>query len=244
MSPWPSPHWMDDPERAQVFARIARRRRPARRLLGLLAAAVQIDSGELIDRVINEALAWPDTTKLQCFHKASLLFALTGLLAGTCYRELALKLAPMIPLAPGMAQVLILTTEQESYCWRVTSGYALAHGRTPRHFPVDSLIQPYRRGEVTIDDGHVMRLLSRRRGAPPPILLLAHPLGMVHLDGTPYLILDGNHRVVCAWRQRRYWIPGLILSPQEGEAVLLHHSQWPPYPHPRKLALDRPDYLV
>jgi hypothetical protein len=72
-------------------------------------------------------------------------------------------------------------------------------------------------------------LLPRRR-RPRPILLLPHPLGMVELDGAPYVILDGNHRVVCAWYQRRRRIPGFVLTRQEAAAVLVSHSQWPPYP--------------
>jgi hypothetical protein len=53
---------------------------------------------------------------------------------------------------------------------------------------------------------------------------------MVQLDGAPYVILDGNHRVVCAWIQRRRRIPGFVLTRQEAAAVLVSHSQWPPYP--------------
>jgi hypothetical protein len=224
--------WSDGIQSAQL-ARIAQRRKPSRRLLGMLAAAIQCDATMAFEHLIGEALSWPDTSALDRLTKASLLFGMTALLSRSRYRDLAFELAPRIPHAPGMSQVLEFTTEHEYFCWRVTSAYALVHGCQTRRFPVQALIQPYQRGQVHIDESHVQQMVRERKGAPPPILLLAHPLGMFELDGRSYIILDGNHRVVSAWRRRRGWIAGYELTPQEGEAVLIQRRQ-----HIPELPLD------
>jgi hypothetical protein len=130
-----------------------------------------------------------------------------------------------------MAQVLVFSAgqPQQRFCWRVTPAYALVRGRRPAALPVVELAQPYQRGEVDIDQVYLRRVLLPRRRRPPPILLLPHPLGQVRLGGATYVILDGNHRVVSAWRQGRFWIPGFVLTAREGAAVLISHSRWPPY---------------
>ena len=229
--------WSDERLRARILARIGQRRRPERRLLGMLAAAAQHDECDLIDAAVTEALAWPEDTTAEVLRKAALLFAMTTLLARARYTEHALRLAPLIPNAPGMAQVLVFTSEEprQRFCWRVTPAYALVHSRAPTAFPVAPLVQPYRDGQVSIDHAYLRRVLMPRRRKPRPILLLPHPLGMVQLGGATYIILDGNHRVVCAWQQRRWRISGFVLTPQEATAVLVSHSQWPPY-----LSDDRP----
>lgn len=217
---------------APALALIERRRRPARRLLGMLAVALRHDDFRLIEVVLTEAMGWPEANELEQLQKARLLFAITSLLARADYMELALRIAPMIPAARGMAQVLVLSTDhpQERFCWRVTPAYALVQWRKPDYIPTDILIQPYQRGQVTIDQAYLKRVLLPRRREPRPILLMPHPLGMIELDGAPHLILDGNHRVVCAWCQERPMVPAYVLTPEEAAAVLHSHSQWPPYP--------------
>jgi hypothetical protein len=130
-----------------------------------------------------------------------------------------------------MTQMLVFSVKQpqEQFCWRVTPAYALTEGRAPAELPIDPLIQPYQHGSVDIDEGYLRRVLLSRPSEPRPILLLPHPLGLVELDGAAYIILDGNHRVVCAWHQRRGSILGFVLTPEEAAAVLLSHTQWPPY---------------
>lgn len=223
--------WPADSLRDEVLARIGRRARPERRLLGLLAAAARHDDAALADAVLAEALSWPEDSTARCTRKARLLYDMTALLARAGHTELALRLAPCIPFAPGMAQVLVLSAgePQQRFCWRVTPAYALTKGRRAAALPVAELARPYQRGEVDIDHAYLQRVLLPRRRRPPPILLLPHPLGQVQLGGASYVILDGNHRVVCAWRQRRLWVPGYVLTPREGGAVLLSHSRWPPY---------------
>jgi hypothetical protein len=219
------------PAREDTLARIDRRARPERRLLGLLAAAVRHDDPPLANAVLAEVFGWPESTPEHCTRKAQLLYDITALLARAGHTELALQVAPAIPFAPGMAQVLVLSAGEprQRYCWRVTPAYALAHGRRPAALPVAELARPYQRGEVQIDHEYLRRVLLPRRRRPPPILLLPHPLGQVVLEGASYVILDGNHRVVCAWRQRRFWVPAYVLTPREGAAVLVSHSRWPPY---------------
>ena len=231
-----APLWPDLLARGRALARAEARRRPERRLMGQLALAMQHDDDALIDAVLDEALAWPESDRAQCARKAELLYALTGMLARARYVAVALRVAPLIPQAEGMTQVLVFSTDHppQRFCWRVTPAYALVQGRSPSSLPVDPLVQPYRRGRVHIDQAYLRRVLLPRRRRPRPILLLPHPLGMVQLDGAPYVILDGNHRVVCAWYQRRRRIPGFVLTRQEAAAVLVSHRQWPPYPslHP------------
>lgn len=244
MSMFFTPLWPDEQLRARILARIGQRRRPERRLLGLLAAATQHDEPLLIDAAINEALSWPETTPLEAARKAALLISMTTMLARARQTERALRLAPLIPNAPGMGQVLVFTSDhpRQRFCWRVTPAYALVHSRAPISFPVAPLVQPYRNGQVSIDHAYLKRVLLPRRHKPPPILLLPHPLGMVELGGETFIILDGNHRVVCAWHQRRWRISGFILTPQEATAVLVSHSQWPPYPQATRFvqASNRP----
>jgi hypothetical protein len=231
MPPFLSPLWVNERLRARILVRIGQRRRPERRLLGMLAAAAQHDDRDLIDAALTEALDWPEAAAPEALRKATLLFAMTTLLARARYTEYALRLAPLIPSAPGMTQVLVFSTEEprQRFCWRVTPAYALVHSRAPSNFPVAPLVQPYRDGQVSIDHAYLRRVLLPRRRKPRPILLLPHPLGMVHISGASYVILDGNHRVVCAWQQQRWRIPGFILTPQEATAVLVSHSCWPPY---------------
>jgi hypothetical protein len=223
--------WSESPPRDELLARIGRRARPERRLLGLMAAAARHEDRQLADAVLAEVFSWPETTPAQCTRKARLLYDMTALLAHAGHTDLALRLAPAIPFAPGMAQVLILSAGEprQRFCWRVTPAYALSHGRRAAALPVAELARPYQRGEVDIDREYLERVLLPRRRRPPPILLLPHPLGQVELGGRTYVILDGNHRVVCAWRQRRLWVPAYILTEREGSAVLVSHSQWPPY---------------
>lgn len=224
--PWPDPGTYH-----RTLERVDQRRSEARRLLGRLAVAIQHDAHDLIDTVLAEALAWPEQIEAQRARKAALLYAITALLSRTRHSEIALWLAPLIPLAPGMTQVLVFSTDppRQSFCWRVTPAYALVDGRAPLWLPVDPLIQPYHEGQVTIDHGYLQRVLLRRRREHPPILLLPHPRGLVQLDSASYVILDGNHRVVCAWHQQRQAIAGHILTPDEAAAVLVSHSRWPPY---------------
>lgn len=235
-----SPLWPDDLTREQTLALIERRQRPERRLLGLLAAAARHDDAALAEAVLSETIGWPEESDRLALRKAGLLYAMTALLARAGHTELALQVAPHIPFAPGMAQVLVFSAgrPQQRFCWRVTPAYALAHGRRPVALPVAELSQPYQRGEVDIDHDYLRRVLLPRRSRPTPILLLPHPLGQVRLGSATYVILDGNHRVVSAWRQRRFWIPGLILSASEGTAVLVSHSRWPPYAPVRHVISD------
>jgi hypothetical protein len=223
---WPSP-----PARERTLALIGQRHQVERRILGLVAAAARHDDEELLGSVIAETLSWPETSDGLLRRKAGLVYAVTALLARAGRHEAAVRLAPQIPFAPGMAQVLIFSagSPQQRFCWRVTPAYALCGARRPVALPVAELARPYQRDEVTIDTAYLEKVLMPRRRRPPPILLLPHPLGQVRLGGESYVILDGNHRVVCAWRQRRFWISGYILTPPEGEAVLLSHSRWPPY---------------
>ncbi|HWQ11691.1 MAG TPA: hypothetical protein VNL77_02760 [Roseiflexaceae bacterium] len=236
------PLWPNDPSRAQTLARIARRQRPERRLLGLLAAAVRHEDTALIEAVQGEALGWPEDGAARSVRKAVLLFEMTALLARAGQMDLALRLAPCIPFAPGMAQVLVFSAGEppQRFCWRVAPAYALVRGRRPAALPVAELARPYQRGEVIIDDAYLRRVLLPRRRRPPPILLLPHPLGQVRLGGGLYVILDGNHRVVSAWRQGRFWIPGFVLTAREGTAVLISHSQWPPYASVRLASTGEP----
>jgi hypothetical protein len=226
-----APPCSGEPAHAKALTQIDRRRRPGR-LLGRLAVAARHDDIGLIDTALAEALAWPEADDTQISRKAELLFAMTALLARMGYGDLALRVAPLIPFASGMTQVLIFSTDQpqQRFCWRVTPAYALVGGRAAEELPLDLLIQPYHHGRVHIDDSYVRRILLPRLGEPHPILLLPHPLGMVELGGASYVILDGNHRVVCAWHQRRGTIPGFVLTQEEGAAILMSHSQWPPYP--------------
>jgi hypothetical protein len=231
MAPTQLSLWPDALLRDETLARIGRRARPERRLLGLLAAAARHDDRGLADAVLAEVFSWPETTTGHCTRKARLLYDMTALLAHAGHTDLALRMAPAIPFAPGMAQVLVLSAGEppQRFCWRVTPAYALTHGRRVAAMPVADLARPYQRGEVEIDQLYVERVLLPRRRRPPPILLLPHPLGQVELGGITYVILDGNHRVVCAWRQRRLWVPAYILTEREGSAVLVSHSRWPPY---------------
>jgi hypothetical protein len=223
--------WPDASLRDETLARIGRRARPERRLLGLLAAAARHADHALASAVLAEVFSWPEEHRAQCTRKARLLYDMTALLARAGHTELALRMAPSIPFAPGMAQVLVLSVGEppQRFCWRVTPAYALTHGRRVAALPVAELALPFQRGEVEIDQQYLERVLLPRRHRPPPILLLPHPLGQVELGGVPYVILDGNHRVVCAWRQRRLWVPAYILTEAEGGAVLVSHSRWPPY---------------
>jgi hypothetical protein len=227
----PALQWLEGAGHARIIARIGQRRRPERRLLGAVAVAAQHDDLDLIDAATAEALAWPEASEEQCTRKAALLFAMTALLARARRADLARRLAPQIPFAPGMSQVLVFSTSrpQQCFCWRVTPAYALIQGRRPTYFPIEPLVQPYQRGQVSIDHTYLQRVLLPRRRTPRPILLLPHPLGLVDLDGTAHIILDGNHRVVCAWRHRRCRVPAFVLNSQEATAVLISHSQWPPY---------------
>ncbi|GAB4217470.1 MAG: hypothetical protein OHK0022_59760 [Roseiflexaceae bacterium] len=231
MSSFSSSPWPDEPPYSRTLERVDQRRTEARRLLGRLAVAIQHDAPALIDTVVGEALGWPEASEPQRQRKAALLYAITAFLARTRHTDMALWLAPLIPLAPGMTQVLVFSTEppRQSFCWRVTPAYALVDGRAPLTLPLDPLIQPYQRGHVSIDEEYLRRVLLPRRRTPRPILLLPHPRGLVDLGGMAYVILDGNHRVVCAWHQRLQSLPGHILSPEEAAAVLVSHSQWPPY---------------
>ncbi|MFO7166915.1 MAG: hypothetical protein DIU80_002695 [Chloroflexota bacterium] len=224
----------------RTLGRISRRQRLERRMLGMLAAAAQHGDAALLGTVIAETLSWPETSDALLLRKASLLYAMTALLARAGYMEAALRLAPSIPFAPGMAQVLVFSvgSPQQRFCWRVTPAYALVSGRRPVALPVAELAAPYCRNEVEIDRAYLERVLMPRRHRPPPILLLPHPLGQVRLDGRAFVILDGNHRVACAWHQRRFWISGYILTPREGDTVLISHSQWPPYASVRRVTSE------
>jgi hypothetical protein len=217
--------------RDRILERIARRQRPERRLLGLLAAAVQLDDRDLMDASINQAQLWAEQTPAEASRKAGLLIQMTTLLARARLPEYALRLAPLIPNAPGLGQVLVFTSEEpkQCFCWRVTPAYALVHSRSPISFPVEPLVQPYREGLVTIDHAYLKRVL-RPQQHMRPILLMPHPLGLIKLRGERYLILDGNHRVVNAWMQKRWRIRGFMLTKQEASAVMVSHSVWPPYP--------------
>lgn len=230
MPPFGPPPWPD--AGAGARARIGQRRRRERRLLGLLALALQHDDAEIADVLVAEALDWPERSRWQRARKAAMLFTLTGFLARARYTALALRVAPLIPPVAGMKQMLVFSTERprQQFCWRVAPAYALVQGRAPAYLPTEPLVQPYRSGLVHIDHAYLKRVLLPRRHEPPPILLLPHPLGLVELDGTPYVILDGNHRVVCAWYQNRPQVAGFVLTPQESAAVLICHNQWPPYP--------------
>lgn len=230
--------WPNPPTRERTLALIGQRQQLERRILGLLAAAARHDDEALLGSVIAETLSWPETTDALRRRKADLVFAMTGLLMRAGHHDAAVRLAPRIPFAPGMAQVLIFSagTPSQRFCWRVTPAYALCGDRRPVALPVAELAQPYQRDEVTINHEYLERALMPLRRRPPPILLLPHPLGQVRIGGETYVILDGNHRVVCAWRQRRFWISGYILTPQEGDTVLISHSQWPPYAVLRKVS--------
>src|SRR5579859_2712904 len=166
---WPDVHGDE-----RLLARIDRRRRPERRLLGRLALALQHEDGVLVDWLMADALAWPEIGQRQCRRKAGLLFAMTTLLAQARCTDRALQVAPLIPFAPGMTQVLIFSTDRphQRYCWRVTPAYALVRNRTPHYFPVQALIQTYRQGRVSIDQDYLQRVLLPRQTEPPPILLL------------------------------------------------------------------------
>jgi hypothetical protein len=231
MDPLPSLPELDEAARARALALVERRQRPERRILGTLALGVRGDDRSLIDVAIAAALAAPEEGEPQRTRKAILLYRMTAGLVRAGYDEVALRLAPLIPFAAGMTQMLVFSVEQpqERYCWRVTPAYALTEGRTPFELPIDPLILPYQHGRVEIDDGYLRRKLLARPSDPPPILLLPHPLGLVELDGASYVILDGNHRVVCAWHRRCGSIPGFVLTQEEAAAVLLSHTQWPPY---------------
>jgi hypothetical protein len=222
---------LDENARARALALVERRQRPERRVLGTLAVGVRGDDRALIEEAIAAALAAPEGGEPQRTRKAILLYRITAELVRTGYDDIALRIAPLIPFAAGMTQMLVFSVEQpqERYCWRVTPAYALTEGRSPFELPIDPLILPYRHGRVDIDDAYLRRKLLARPSEPRPILLLPHPLGLVELDGGTYVILDGNHRVVCAWHLRRGSIPGFVLTPEEATAVLLSHTQWPPY---------------
>jgi hypothetical protein len=232
------PH-LDELARERAITRVERRQRPERRLLGMLSIGVRSDDRALIESVVAAALAWPEQGEQQRSRKASLIYGVTARLARAGYSDIALRVAPLIPFADGMTQMLIFSIEQpqERFCWRVTPAYALMEGRAPSELPIEPLIQPYQHGRVEIDEPYLRRALLSRPREPRPILLLPHPFGLVDLGGAAYVILDGNHRVVCAWHQRRGTIPGFLLTPEEAAAVLLSHSQWPPYnapgPYPR-----------
>ncbi|MBC8160929.1 MAG: hypothetical protein H7Z42_06885 [Roseiflexaceae bacterium] len=224
------PDWSHFPTPARTLARIAARRDPERQLIGALAAALQFDDADLIDGIITAALAWPEQPEPLRVRKAGLLFALTSLLA-RARSALALRLAPRIPTAPGMRQVLVFDVVplRQTFVWRVTPAYALITGRTPLHLPLTSLVEPYKRGQVDIDHQYVRQVLLRRRTVPQPILLLPHEHGLVRLEGAPYVILDGNHRVVSAHQRHRRLIPSYILTEAEARAVLVNHRRYPPY---------------
>lgn len=233
--------WTSAPGLGETIERIARRARPERRLLGMLAAAARHGDAGLADAVLSESLGWPEETAAQSARKAQLIYAMTALLARAGHTQLALKVAPTIPFAPGMAQVLVFSAGEprHRYCWRVTPAYALTHGRRVAALPVAELARPYERGEVEIDHEYLRRVLLPRRRRPPPILLLPHPLGLVRLGDTSYIVLDGNHRVACAAQRRQLWVPGYILTPEEGAAVLISHSRWPPYAAVRSAIASR-----
>lgn len=217
--------------RAETLATIAGRPRPERRLLGMLALAAQYDDYPLMEAAIGAALDWAEGSAEQRARKAHLLYEMTALLARARHTEVALRIAPLIPYTPGMAQVLEFSVDRppQRFCWRVTPAYALVHGRSASHLPIEPLIQPYRHGRVSIDHSYLRQVLLPRRRLPRPILLLPHPLGLVQLAGRAYIILDGNHRVVCAWQQNWGWVPGFFLTPKEADAVQVSHSRWPPY---------------
>lgn len=225
------PDWTDFPTPARTLARVAARRQPEKQFLGALAAALQFDDHELVETVLATALAWPETTPELKHRKGALLFALTGLLARAQLTAHALRLAPRIPLASGMTQILMFTVAElrQTFCWRVTPAYALVTGRQFRPLPLASLIEPFLNGKVDIDMGYVRRVLLPRRNGHPPILLLPHAHGLVRLDGAPYVILDGNHRVVSAYQRHRRAVPSYILTEQEAAAVLISRSRYPPY---------------
>jgi hypothetical protein len=217
--------------RARVIAKIDRRRRPERQLLGRLALAAQDNDLAAVQTAIAVACRWPELSNLQKTQKAALLFAMTGLLMRAGLHDFALHVAPRIPFAPGMRQVMEFSTHDpyQIFCWRVTSANALVQGRKPLELPVETLIQPYQRGQVHIDHAYVRRVLLPQKLPLAPILLLSHPHGLVELDGERYIILDGNHRVVFASQQQKDVVRGCILTPQEGAAVLISHCHWPPY---------------
>jgi hypothetical protein len=229
---------LGDLARARAITLVGRRQRPERRILGMLAVGVRGDDRPLIEAAVAAALAWPEEGEQQRARKAGLIYSITARLARAGYSDIALRVAPLIPFAPGMTQILIFSIEQpqECFCWRVTPAYALTEGRAPADLPIEPLIQPYQHGRVEIDEPYLRRALLSRPREPRPILLLPHPFGLVDLGGAAYVILDGNHRVVCAWHQRRGTIPGFLLTPEEAAAVLLSHSQWPPYPAPAPCA--------
>jgi hypothetical protein len=203
-----------DPPRDETLARIMQRTRPERRVLGVLAAAVRRDDARLLDAVIAEALGWPEDNATLQARKAVLLYDMTALLVRGGYMDLALRVAPSIPFAPGMAQVLVFSAgqPQQRYCWRVTPAYALTVGRQPAALPVRDLSQPYQRGEVEIDHGYLERVLLPRRRRPPPILLLPHPLGQVRLGNMSYVILEH-------FSQRLSWVGSETKAAVTKEAV-------------------------
>lgn len=225
------PDWTGFPTPAHTLARVAARRQPEKQFLGALAAALQFDDAELIDTVLSSALAWPETTPDLKQRKGALLFALTGLLVRAQLTARALRLAPRIPLASGMTQILTFTVAElrQTFCWRVTPAYALVTGRQLRPVPLLPLIEPFLHGKVDIDMAYVRRVLLPRHNGHPPIILLPHSHGLVRLDGLPYVILDGNHRVVSAYQRHRHAVPSYILTEQEAAAVLLSRSRYPPY---------------
>lgn len=228
------PNFSGFPTPARTLALIAARRDPERQFLGTLAAAIQYDDAGLVDQVIAAALSWPETTGQLKERKATLLFALTGLLARGNFAMRALQLAPTIPLAQGMKQILVFTVAElrQTFCWRVTPAYALVTGRMARPLPVEPLVEPFQQGQVDINMPYVRHVLVPKGIQHPPIVLLPHAHGLVHLDGGQYVILDGNHRVVSAYERRRRAIPSYILTEQEAAAVLISHSRFPPYEAP------------
>ena len=223
--------WSGFPTPARTLALVAARRQPEKQFLGALAAALQFDDRALIDAILTTALSWPEAEATVRTRKATLLFALTGLLARAQETARALRLAPRIPLAPGMKQILVFSVAhlRQTYCWRVTPAYALMAGRRARPVPLAPLIQPYQQGQVEIDLAYVRQVLNPGRIQQPPILLLPHANGLVQLDGKPYVILDGNHRVVSAHTRHRRAIASYMLTEQEAKAVLISHSRYPPY---------------
>lgn len=227
------PDYSAFPTPAATMARIAARRQPERQFIGAVAAALQYDDVHLVDEVLAKALAWPEESAVLRARKAGLLFALTALLARARLTAHALRLAPRIPLVPGMKQMLVFTVGElrQTFCWRVTPAYALVTGRRIRPLPVAPLVEPYQRGQVSIDLAYVRRVLVPHRRNQLPILLLPHAHGLVQLNGAPYVILDGNHRVVSAHERRRHAIASYILTEQEAAAVLISHSRFPPYTH-------------
>ena len=231
MQPINLAEWSQFPTPTRTLALVAARRDPERRFIGALAAALQFDDLGLVDAVLTASLAWPEEQSALRERKAGLLFALTSLLARARLSGRALRLAPRIPLATGMRQVLVFDVAElrQTFCWRVTPAYALVTGRTPLRLPLTSLVEPYERGEVDIDLAYVRGVLLRRHTSPPPILLLPHSHGLVRLEGAPYVILDGNHRVVSAHERHRRLIPAYILTEAEAAAVLVSHSRYPPY---------------